>query len=79
MTSQTELVTFIRTLLGAGLTITNVSTKPNFTVVNAERFDEFKLSSRYVFIYCTSPSKSTEPYNATEKPHCSAAGFRRAL
>jgi len=54
MTSETELVTFIRTLLGAGLIITNVSTKPNFTVVNAERFDEFRLSSRYVFVYCTS-------------------------
>ncbi len=58
MTSQTELVTFIRTLLGAGLTITNVSTKPHFTVVNAERFDEFKLSSRYVFVYCTSGALS---------------------
>jgi hypothetical protein len=58
MTPQTELATFIRTLLGAGLTITNVSTKPNFTVVNAERFDEFRLSSRYVFVYCTSGALS---------------------
>jgi hypothetical protein len=54
VTYNNEVPTFIRTLVGAGLTIKNVSTKPTFIVVSAERFDEFGIPTNYLFVFCTS-------------------------
>jgi hypothetical protein len=48
-----ELSTFIRTLVGAGFTITNTTTKPNYFVAHASRSDEFGIASKYVFGYGT--------------------------
>lgn len=54
MDYQDEVATLIRTLVGAGLTVTNVTTKPHFLVINARRFDEFGNAANYLFAYCTS-------------------------
>ena len=56
---QRELATFIRTLVGAGLTVTTAITKPNCLVVSATRSDEFGLPSNYVFAYGTAGSFSS--------------------
>ena len=55
---QLEIATLIRTLLGAGLTITNVTTKPHYLVLSAQRFDEFGIPANYLFAYCTSGALS---------------------
>jgi hypothetical protein len=51
---KSEVATFIRTLVGAGFAVTNTTTKPNYFVAHAKRFDEFGIESTYVFGYCTS-------------------------
>jgi hypothetical protein len=56
---QAEVATFIRTLVGAGLIVKNVTSKPHFLVANAERFDEFGIPANYLFVYCTSGTLSS--------------------
>jgi hypothetical protein len=46
-----DVVTVVRTLMGAGFTLINTVRKPSYLAFTVRRFDEFAVENRYLIVY----------------------------
>jgi hypothetical protein len=65
--AQNEVPEFVRTLLASGFDVLAVTPKPNYTLVNATRHDEFGLAHKYLFAYAGEQTISGADRNALDK------------
>jgi hypothetical protein len=62
-----EVPEFVRTLFASGFDVLSVTHKPNFTLIDAVRHDEFGLAHKYLFAYAGEQSISKADHNILGK------------